>query len=124
MRVGVDPAVILIAAGSAVVGLVLVVARWTGVGRGRERLEVVFELQLPSKWAAELTAQTLENTGTRSRLIRKGSDWRCYDTKPMGTDRSQIEATCRQLNQVAEARGGGCVAHRMRLGSRHQIFEH
>ena len=118
-----DPAIILIAAGSAVVALVLVVARWTGSGR-RKRLEVVFELQLPSKWAAELTAQTLENDGLQSRVMRKGSHWKCYVTKPMGTDRGQIEAICRKLNQVAEARGGGCVAHRMKLGSREQGFEH
>jgi hypothetical protein len=123
MRVGMDPAIILIAAGSAVVALVLVVARWTGSGR-RKRLGVVFELQLPSKWAAELTAQTLENDGIQSRVMRKGSHWKCYVTKPMGTDRGQIEATCRKLNQVAEARGGGCVAHRMKLGSREQVFEH
>ena len=124
MTIGMDPAIILIAAGSAVVGLVLVLARWMGTGGRRERLEVVFELQLPSKWAAELTAQTLENNGIQSRVMRKGSDWKCYVTKLMGTDRSQIEATCRKLNQVAEARGGGCAAHRMKLGSRVQVFEH
>ena len=119
-----DPAHLLIIAGSAIVVLVLAAARWLG-GRGkRERLEVVFELQLPSKWAAELTAQTLENTGIRSQVMAKGSVWRCSVKKAMGTDRSQIESTCRQLNQVAEARGGGCVAHRIKLGKRHQIFEH
>ena len=119
-----DPAILLIGAGTAVVAVVLVMARRKGPGPKRERLEVVFELQLPSKWAAELVAQTLENTGVNSRVICKGSDWKCYVAKPMGTDRGQIESTCRQLNQLAEARGGGCVAHRMKLGSKVQVFEH
>lgn len=119
-----DPALLLIAGGSAVVALVLIVARWTRVARPRESLEVVFELALPSKWAAELTAQTLENEGIESQVLPKGSLWKCCVTKPMGTDRSQIDATCRKLDQAAQARGGRCVAHRMKLGKRHQVFEH
>ena len=119
-----EPAHLLIIAGSAIVLLVLAAARWMGGGGKRESLEVVFVLQLPSKWAAELTAQTLENTGIQSRVFGKGSVWTCSVKKAMGTDRSRIEPTCRQLNQVAEARGGGCVAHRIKLGKRHQVFEH
>ena len=86
--------------------------------------EVVFELRLPSKWAAELTAQILENDDIRSSISRAGSHWICRVRRPMGSDRSQVETLCRRLNQVAAARGGGCAAHRISLGSRVRIFEH
>ena len=118
-----DPAIVLVAGTTVGLSLVLVwVAR--RASSKRRDLEVVFELRLPSKWAAELTAQTLENDNIPSRVMRKGSGWNCYVTRRMGTDRSQIEATCRRLNQVAEARGGGCAAHRVKLGSRTNVFEH
>lgn len=114
----------MILVGAALAVLVLVVA-FSRAARGkRGRIEVVFELGLPSKWAAELTAQTLQNDGVPSRIQSKGAAWKCYVTKAMGSDRSQIESTCRKLNQVAEARGGGCVAHRVKQGSRCTTFEH
>jgi hypothetical protein len=115
----------LIAASGAVL-IVSVTCAWA-LGRGRrtkDSLEVVFVLGLPSKWAAELTAQTLENEGISSRVSQAGSSWRCIVRKPMGGDRSQIEPTCRKLDQIARARGGGCIAHRMKLGNRQQVFEH
>ena len=119
-----DPTTTLIAAAALTAVLAATAAALASRRRASARLEVVFELRLPSKWAAELTAQTLENTGISPRVMQKGSVWTCYVTKPMGSDRGQIDATCRQLNQIAEARGGGCVAHRIRLGSRHHVFEH
>lgn len=124
MGLSMDPAILLIAGGLAGLGLVWVLVRWKGAGRRRQDLVVVFELQLPSKWAAELTAQTLANDDIQSRIVRKGTDWRCYVTKSLGSDRSQVDAICRKLNQIAAARGGGCAAHRVKLGARTAVFEH
>jgi hypothetical protein len=117
-----DPVDMLIAGGLAGAAAVLIV--WKVAARRRAPLVVVFELRLPSKWAAELTAQTLANDGVESRIVQKGAEWRCYVAKGMGRDRSQIETTCRRLNQVAEARGGGCAAHRVVQGAHNQVFEH
>ncbi len=111
--------------GVGLTGLVLVawVVRRMGT-RSRERLEVVFELELPSKWAAELTAQALDNEDIPCRIQSRGNVFRCCVTKALGSDRGQVDRICRKLDQIAGTRGGGCVAHRMRLGSRVEVFEH
>jgi hypothetical protein len=119
-----EPTSLIMASGAVLI--VSVTCAWA-LGRSRrtkDNLEIAFVLGLPSKWAAELTAQTLENEGISSRLSQAGSSWRCTVRKPMGSDRSQVESTCRKLDQIAQARGGGCIAHRVKLGDRHQVFEH
>ena len=118
-----NPAVLLLASGVGV-GVALTVFLWRSTRHQRQDLVVVFELQLPSKWAAQLTEQTLANEGIQSRILESAGEWRCCVTKPMGRDRSQVEPTCRKLNQIATARGGGCAAHRITLGTRTQVFEH
>jgi hypothetical protein len=120
---GVDPTLVLGAAGTMVALALVWAFRRRTAGR-REDLEVVFELVLPSKWAAELTAQTLANDGITSRVVRKSAGWTCYVRKRMGKDRSGIDAACQKLDQIAAARGGGCAAHRLKLGSKEQTFEH
>ena len=85
---------------------------------------IVFELALPSKWAAELTSQTLENDAIDSRLAERDGDWLCLVTRSLRLGDPQIESTCRRLDQVASARGGGCKGHLIRRGRTATRFEH
>lgn len=110
-------AALLVLAALAVLGLR---RRW----RDPPRAEVIFDLRLPSKWAAELTSQTLMNDGVRSHLAPSGGSWVCRVKWPMGSDRGQVEALCRRFDQIAGARGGCCVAHHITVGSETRVFEH
>ena len=85
---------------------------------------MTYELRLPSKWAAELTQRTLENQGTSSVITQGGKSWICRVTVPQPGGAARIEKTCEHLHQIAEARGGACVAHRIRTAAGLQVFEH
>jgi hypothetical protein len=85
---------------------------------------VSYELRLPSKWAAELTQRTLDNQGTSSVIAQGGKSWICRVTVPQPGGAAHIEQTCKRLHQIAAARGGACVAHRIRTAAGIQVFEH
>ena len=85
---------------------------------------MTYELRLPSKWAAELTQRTLENQGTSSVIAQGGKSWICRVTVPQPGGAARIENTCEHLHQIAEARGGACVAHCIRTADGIQTFEH
>ena len=91
--------------------------------RSQRAAQVVFDLRLPNKWAAELTGQTLMTNGIRSHLAPSGTDWLCRVKSP-GGNRGQVETLCRRLDQIAAARGGGCAAHHVTVRGETRTFEH
>ena len=104
-------------------GWILLARSRRGIRTGTQ-VEVVFELQLPSEWGAELTRQLLENQEIRSELAKDGKRWLCRVVRPMGFDLGKIQQLCKRLNQIAVARGGGCVTHTVKAGSRVEVYHH
>jgi len=99
----------------------LVWARWQrrAIAEGVD-LEVTFDMALPSKWAAELTQRALTGEGVQSRIFREEHTWLCSVVRSMKYQREAIEKASKRLDQVAGARGGGCVRYKLTLGERQE----
>ena len=108
----------------ALVASAVIIARFRRGLRASETVEVVFDLRLPSQWAAQLTARAAENEGKSLHVLKDGSAWVCRVTRVMPFERDQIDKLCKRLHQIAASRGGGCAAHAVTAGSRVQTYTH
>ena len=86
-------------------------------------VEIVFDLALPSKWAAELTQRALSAEGAASRIPRERNQWLCSVARSMEYHSEAVAAMARRLDQVASARGGSCARYKVTLGSRHEVHD-
>ena len=101
----------------------LLISRWQKrrIPAGAD-VEVIFDLALPSKWAAELTQRALTADGTSSRIFREKRQWLCSVTRPMEYQAQAITKATRQLDRVAAARGGNCMRYKVKLGKRLEVY--
>ena len=116
-----EPTLLLAAAGALLVLAALVTLGLRRRWRNDPGAQVIFDLRLPSKWAAELTSATLLDEGIRSHVATSGNHWLCRVRWPMGRDRGQVASLCQRFDQIAAARGGGCAAHHVRVGRETRI---
>ncbi len=87
------------------------------------RVEITFDLALPSKWAAELTQQALTAEGTASRIYRERRQWLCSVVRTMEYRAEAVARSARRLDQLATARGGSCKRYRVKLGKRQEVHQ-
>lgn len=86
-------------------------------------VEIVFDLALPSKWAAELTQRALSAEGAASRIHRERKQWLCSVARTMEYHSEAVATMARRLDQVASARGGSCARYKVMLGRRHEVHD-
>ena len=90
------------------------------IGRGKD-VEIVFELVLPSKWAAQLTQQALSAGGTSSRIHRDRQHWLCSVSRVMEYHAEAVTRAARGLDQIASARGGSCKRYVVKRGKQQEV---
>lgn len=87
------------------------------------KVEILFDLTMPSKWAAELTQRALTAEGTSSRIYREKRQWLCSVARTMEYHAEGVaKAVCR-FNQIASARGGNCTRYKVKLGRRQEVHQ-
>ena len=84
-------------------------------------VELRFDMELPSKWAAELTQRALSAEGARARVWSEAQTWLCSVTRPMKYERELVEKAVRHYEQVANARGGGCLRYVVKRGEHEEL---
>lgn len=84
--------------------------------RPRQPVSIRFDMQLPSRWAAELTQRTLEGEGTASRLGQRGDAWICQVILVEHLDAERCEKRRAHFDQVAAGRGGECPEYVVESG--------
>jgi hypothetical protein len=98
--------------------------------RSRQRIrpgspvEVIFELRLPSEWAAELTARTLRGDGLSEVDCESRDPLSCRVSQRLPYEGREIERLCGRFDRIAAGRGGGCARHVVQAGARRFVFEH
>jgi hypothetical protein len=90
------------------------------IGAGAE-VEVRFDMELPSKWAAELTQRALQAEGVRARVWSEAQSWLCSVTRQMKYDTERVDKAVKHFEQVANARGGGCLRYVLKRGDREEV---
>lgn len=103
----------------------LLALAWLAVRRrrGRAEAEILFDMTLPSKWAAELTQQVLENEGTNAEIGQVHGQWICRVTLGERFEADRCERLRAHFDQIAAGRGGDCPTVRVVCGDDSIVYE-
>jgi hypothetical protein len=85
--------------------------------------EILFDMTLPSKWAAELSQQVLENEGTTSEIGQVKGQWVCRVRLGERFQAARCERLRAHFDQIAVARGGDCPNVRVVCGDESIVYE-